>query len=56
VLWPRTAVFPITLIRHFIGLGPVKDGGDYNAIKNFNTLKIVRRIAIYYISPDIVSE
>jgi hypothetical protein len=29
---------------------------DYNVIKNFNYVKIVRRIAIYNIYPDIVSE
>jgi len=32
------------------------DGYDYNVIKNFNGIKIVRWIAIYNISPDIVSE
>jgi hypothetical protein len=29
---------------------------NYNAIKNFNTIKIVAGIAIYNIFPDIVSE
>ena len=32
------------------------DGYDYNVIKNFNGIKIIRWIAIYNISPDIVSE
>ena len=34
----------------------VNDGNDYNVIKNFKGIKIVGWIAIYNISPDIVSE
>ena len=48
--------FPVTLIRHFTGHGSANNKRDYNAIKNYNTLKIVGGIAIYNIYPDIVSE
>ena len=32
------------------------DGYDYNGIKNFNAIKIIRRIAISYTIPDIIPE
>jgi len=39
-----------------LAINSANNGGDYNVVKNFNGIKIVRWIAIYYISPDIVSE